>query len=236
MKPERATLPEQLGRAVNSSHLEHRSTHETAVDRVGSLGAAALHIHHGSDHRREPVAASVSRPGHQVKPEDALAAELGSLLVHIRYGRQHGQIPRAVQTFALWMSFRGRFSKIEGAVEVLPKLAERALHEFLSDRCPRCGGTGRVEVLGDGTLVRGTGRMARNAKFQACPQRDGCGGTGRPVPSHTQRRVALGLTPERYDAEGWGASVQAAIAWLGKMQGRINRPLTVQLERSKKRV
>lgn len=235
MKAERRTLAEQLGSAVNASHLEHRSTHETAVDRVGGLGAAALHIHHRSDYRREPVAATVARPDHEVRPEDALTAELGSLLAHIRDGRQHGQVPLAVQTFAQWMGYRGRFAKFEDAVVLLPKLAARALHEFLSDRCPRCGGTGRLEVIGDGKLVRGTGRMARNAKFQACPQLGGCGGSGRPVPSHTQRRVALGLTPQRYDAEGWGANVQAALAWLSKLQARINRPLTVQLERSKKR-
>lgn len=235
MKPERRMISEKVGSAVNAAHLEHREREETAIDLVGALGAAALHVHHGSDYRREPVVFTLADPKHQVNPQDALAAELGSLLAHIRDGKQHGQVPLAVRTYARWLAYRGRFARIDGAAALLPLLAARALHEYLSDRCPRCGGTGRLEVSGSGLLVRGSGRMARNAVFRNCPAKQGCGGSGRPVPSHTARRMALGLTPERYDAEGWGASVQAAIAWLGRLQGRMRRPLTVQLKDAIKR-
>jgi hypothetical protein len=43
------------------------------------------------------------------------------------------------------------------------------------------------------------------------------------------------LTREEYDAGRWGAAINAAIAWLTKLlANRLNRPLTVQLERRKK--
>lgn len=231
-RPERATIEEKMGVAVNSGRLEHR-TGETPITRVGALGAAALHIHHGADRARVPVAVQLARPAHAPDPQDALAAELASLIVHIRFGRQHDQVPRAVRVFAAYMGFRGRFAGIADAAELLPRLAARALHEYLSDHCPRCGGTGRLEQTSNGTLVRGTGRMARNAIFRTCPQHSGCGGSGKPTPSHTARRVALGISIERYDAERWGSHVAAAIAWLQRMQYRVKSPLTVQLKDDK---
>lgn len=232
---QRRSVQEKTGVAVNSSHLEQQPGREMPVDLVGALGAAALHIHHGADRQREPVAMVIARRAHHVDPQDVIVAQLAPLLIHIRAGGHQSQIPRAIRLFARWMQFRGRFSAIEDADRLLPRLAERALHEYLSDRCPRCGGTGMLEVSASGLLVRGSGRRARNAVFRNCPIHQGCGGSGRPTPSHTARRLALGLTPERYDAEGWGANVRAAIAWLDKMQGRIRRPLTVQLKEDTKR-
>lgn len=225
---QRRTLLDEVGSAL--------SVGRDSGSVVSGLGAAALHVHHGADRRGLPVATVVSNQQHQVDPQDAIAAELGSLLAHIRYGRHHSQIPRAVDLFARYMAFRSRFAKLEDRELLLPRLAARAMHEYLSDKCTRCGGTGRLEQLAGGTLVRGTGRMARNAIFRTCPVNDGCGGTGRPLPSHTQRRIALGLDLQRYESEGWGATVKAAICWLERLQHRMRGPLTVQLERRKKRV
>ena len=78
--------------------------------------------------------------------------------------------------------------------------------------------------------------MQRNAMFTTCMGKMGCGGTGRPTPSHTARRVALGITHERFDKERWDRNFSAAITWLHRDLGRLNRPLTVQLDRSTKRV
>lgn len=234
MKPERATVQEQVGVAVNASHLEHRLG-ESHIDRVGALGAAALQIHHNVDRTGQALHAVVAQPGYVPNPQDVFAAELASLLTHIREGRQHELVPRAVQTFTRWMAYRGRFDKYADAGALLPKLAARALHEFLSDRCPRCGGSGLLQVTQNGTLVRGTGRSGRNTRFQACPHKNGCGGTGKPAASHTARRIALGIDHSRYESERWDANVNAAMSWLARMQHRLKRPLTAQLDRSTKR-
>lgn len=235
-RDQRRTVIEQVGTALNSTQLQHRAIGETAVVQVGALGAAALHIHHGADRRGgRPIAAVVADSAHRADPQDILASQLGSLLVHIREGRQHALVPRATRVFAQWMAYRGRFHSYPDADVLLPRLAARALDEYLSDRCTRCGGTGRLEVSPGGTLVRGTGRMKRNAQFRHCPVSGGCGGSGKATPSHTRRRMTLGLDLARYEAENWGGHVRAAVSWLERMQTRLRRPLTVQLERSTKR-
>lgn len=233
MKVERAGLQEQIGQAVNSSHLEHREDRDNAVVKIGALGASALHIHHGADFQRLPIAAVVSVPGHKPDAQDALAAELATCIWHIRYGGQFDSVPRAVRLFAEWMVYRGRFNHITDAGQLLPRLAARTIHESLSDRCIACGGSGKLERSPTGSWVRPRGSMQRNATFRTCPA---CEGSRRQAISHTARRVALGITRERYDAERWDTHFKAALTWLDRNMGRLNRPLTVQLERSKKRV
>lgn len=227
-------LQEQIGRALNTSHLEHRRERDTAVVLVGALGAAALHIHHGADRRREPVSTVLLDPAHQVDPQDAVAAQLALSLRHVREGGQGSEIPRAVRLFTAWLGFRSRFHAIEDRDVLLPKLAERALHEWLSDKCIACGGSGKLERSPTGSWLRPRGSMQRNATFRTCPA---CEGSRRQAISHTARRVALDITRERYDDERWDAHFKAALSWLAmKISPRLNRPLTVQLERSKKRV
>lgn len=234
MKPQRAGLQEQMGRALNTSHLEHRETQEMPVDLVGALGAAGLHIHHGADRRREPVATVLGAATHEVDPQDAIAAELATLLWHVRYAGQYDMVQRSIMLFARWMTYRGRFDGIADRDELLPRLAARAIHELLSDRCIACGGSGKLERSRTGSWIRPRGSMQRNATFRTC---SACEGTRRQAISHTERRIVLGVTRERYDQERWDAHFKAALTWLTmRLMARLNRPLTVQLGRSKNRV
>jgi hypothetical protein len=233
MKAERAGLQEQIGRAMNSSHLEHRADRDNAVVHLGAVGAAALHVHHGADYVRLPIAAVLADRAHQVDPQNALAAELATCMWHIRYAGQFDMVPRAVVLFARWMTYRGRFNAIEDRASLIPLLASRAIHESLSDRCIACGGSGKLERSPTGSWIRPRGSMQRNATFRTCAA---CEGSRRQAISHTERRVALGITRERYDQERWDAHCKAALTWLERNIGRLSRPLTVQLERSKKRV
>lgn len=244
MKPERRTLQEQIGIAVNASTLVSRGRSpnvETPLQQVAALGAAALHVHHGAD-RRLPghpdlaVAYVVAEAGHQPDPRNVLAADLGQLLRHLHDGGRLELILLSASRLAEWMGYSTRFAAMSDRRQLLPRLALRALDEWLSNRCPRCGGTGRLEILQDGRLVRGQGRHQRNARFRHCPVHDGCGGTGKARPSPPARCRALGIDRGRYDAERWGAHFNAALAWLDQLCRRLHRPLTRQLERSKKRV
>ncbi len=239
MKPERRTLQEQVGVSLNASVLrtDGRSPDvETPLMQVAALGAAALAVHHGADRGGLSLVRVVADPAHIPNPQDVLTARLASNLWHIRYARQHELVLRTVGLFAEWIAYRGRFAALADAAVLLPKFAERVLHEWLSDRCQRCGGSGRLELTRDGVPVRGRGRMQRNALFTTCAGKMGCGGTGRPTPSHTQRRLALAIDHQRYDGERWDRNFAAGLTWLTKLiDRRLNRPLTDQLERSTKR-
>ena len=233
MKAERAGLQEQVGRAVNSSHLEHRDEREMPVELVGGVGAAALHIHHGADFKRQPIATVITTSGHEPDPQNMLAAELASCMWHIQFAGQFDAVPRAVRLFSAWMIYRGRFNAIADIGQLLPRLAARAIHELLSHRCIACGGSGKLERSPTGSWIRPRGSMQRNATFRTC---GACEGSRRQAISHLERRIALGITKKRYDDERWDTHVKAALTWLERNIGRLNRPLTVQLERSKKRV
>jgi hypothetical protein len=223
-------LREQVGVSVNASSLQSRS-YETPLDRVAAVGAAALDLQLGATAKGAPIAAVRDNI---VSPQDRIAAELITELWHIRYGAQFDLVPQAVTHFAQWMLYRGRFDSLEpeARAAMLPKLAARALHEWLSDRCPACGGSGKEERTREGRIVRPRGSMQRNATFIICRS---CQGTRRRSACHIERARCLGITREDYDAGRWGATVNAAIAWLTKLlANRLNRPLTVQLERRKK--
>lgn len=232
MKTERPGLQEQVGRSMNSSHLEHRADGDMAVVQIGALGASGLHIHHGADYLRVPVASVLADPEHVPEAQDVIVSELASCLWHIRYAGQFGMVPRAVSLFAQWMVYRGRFNGVADRASLLPRLAARVIHESLSDKCIACGGSGKLERSRTGSWIRPRGSMQRNATFRTC---GACEGSRRQSISHTERRIALGITRERYDQERWDAHCKAALTWLDRNIGRLNRPLTVQLERSKKR-
>lgn len=223
-------LREQVGVSVNASGLQARS-HETPIDRIAAVGAAALDLQLGATARGVPIAAVRDNV---VSPQDRIAAELITELWHIRYGNQFSLIPQAVQHFSCWMFYRGRFDALEpdARAAMLPKLSARALHEWLSDRCQACAGSGKEERTREGRIVRPRGSMQRNATFIVCRS---CNGTRHRVACHIERARCLGLTREEYDAGRWGATVNAAIAWLSKLlANRLLRPLTVQLERRTK--
>ena len=247
---ERRTLQELVGISVNSSSLriEARAPGgETSLLRVAGLGAAVLHVQHGADRigpnrRGGPVAEALAAPGHVPAPLDQIAGELGGVLYHLRYGGQHGLVGQAITLFAGYIGLRRRFGP-EGflaavgdaqRVALLRRFAGRVLHEWLSDRCVACGGSGKLERVDGGSWVKPLGRMKRNAVLRVCTS---CHGSRRQMPSHTARRVALGIEIKAYEYEGWGQHFNAGLSWLTNvMHKRLNRPLTVQLERSKKRV
>lgn len=249
MSIERRTLQEQLGISVNSSSLRIESRApggETSLLRVAGLGAAVLHVQHGADRGGSngggrPVAQVLSSPGHQLSPIDQVAGELAGLLWHIRYGGQLDRLHQAVVLFAKYVSLRERFARNEHLLvlqvqqreQLLLAFAERCLHEWLSDRCAACGRTGKEEKSPTGSWVRPQGNMKRNAIFRTCRA---CHGSGRCTPSHTARRKAIGLTLEQYDGHGWSTHFKAGMVWLEvTISRRLKRPLTVQLERSRKR-
>lgn len=246
---ERTSLQEQLGVSFNSSSLRMNArapSGETALQRVAALGMAVLHVQHGADRtgpggRGGPIAEVLADPRHAPKAMDQIAGELASLLYHIRYGGQHGFVHQAIVLFAGYIGLRARFGRHgqfaamddRERQQLLLRFAERALHEWLSDRCVACGGSGKLERSPSGSWIRPRGLMQRNATFRVC---DACHGSRRAVPSHTARRVALGVTIHQYEAQRWAQHFNAAFTWLSRDVGRLTRPLTAQLERSKKRV
>lgn len=231
-EPERRPdIREQIGIAVNASSLVMRSA-ETSLERVAALGAAGLAVQLGADRRDLPIAACRNEP---ISQENTIVAELASVLWHIRYGAQHGAVPQAVALFATWLSWRSRYAKLDQArrITLLPLLAERALHEWLSDRCVACGGSGRQERTRTGSWLRPLGSMQRNAVFRTCRA---CHGSRRMLHGDRERACSLGLTNEQYAAEGWDAAVRGAVASLDHVLARrISSPLTAELERRKRR-
>lgn len=240
----RPDIREQLGVAFGSSSLSiegRTATAETALQRVAALGAATLHVQHGADRKGEPIATVIAMPGHAPDPQDLLAANLGAMLWHIRFGRQHELVGRAVPLFAAWLGYRGRMVdalaaySMDGAAQnaLLQRFAARAMHEWLSDRCIACAGSGKLERSASGNWIRPRGSMQRNAVFRVCPA---CNGTRHQVQSHTGRAVALGLTGAQYESGHWSGIFRASRIWLGRCTGRVRRPLTAQLERRHNRI
>jgi hypothetical protein len=146
--------------------------------------------------------------------------------------------PQAIVLYADWLVQRRLFADLAERRMLLERFSARVLHEWLSDRCVICGGSGQLEITSTGALVRARGRGQRNARFTACRTKSGtgCHGTGRAFPSHTARARWLELTHVEYDEQRWGQRFNAAITWLEhRIAGRLRRPLTRQLERRTKR-
>jgi hypothetical protein len=241
---------ELLGMAFNASSLELTPGHERPLDRVAALGAAAAEVACGADLKNLPLAAMQedvyrrSAPMEDLMLEpgtpderDVLAAELGQLFCHIRFGGHYKLLPRSIPLFARWLRTRRAFEAIDE--KRIARFASRLLHEWLSDRCIVCGGSGRLEITAAGNLVKANGRGQRNARFTACRSKsgDGCMGTGRASISHQARASWLELSRADYDAERWSQKFTAALTWIELLiVGRIKRPLTAQLERRKRRI
>lgn len=229
----RADVREQVGIAVNSSSLVMRVRGEGDLDRVAALGAATMSVQLGADRRHH---GSISQAA--AAPVDALAAardrlagELGARLWHIRYGKQHEHLPGAIELFIEWMMDRPQFAELqpEDARRLMLKpFAEMALHEWLSDRCIACGGSGKLERTRAG-LVRPRGSMQRNARFAPCRA---CGGNGKAKANHKVRARRFGIPTKWYYDQRWPARFILAERWLSTvLASRLVRPLTTQLER-----
>jgi len=233
---EKPDVREQVGVAVNSSSLVMRARGEGDLDRVAALGAATLSVQLGADRRHggSIQAAGIAPANSVTAKRDRLAGELGSLLWHIRFGRQYQHAPTAVALFIEWMLDRPQFSHIEpehARALVLKPFAEMALHEWLSDRCVSCGGSGKLERTRSG-LVRPRGSMQRNARFAPCRA---CGGNGKAKPNHKVRARTFGIPTKWYFDQHWPARFIMADRWLSHaLAARLVGPLTTQLERRKK--
>lgn len=233
MIEDKPDLRELVGSAVNTSALTFAEDHERPLDRVAALGAAALAVTTNADRENVTIAGTRHQVyGAQLDARDVLTGELGPMLWHIRYGGQHGLVVRAVPLFARWLSERRSFAGVNDA-QLLERFATRALHEWLSDRCLACGGSGKLERTRSGGWIRPRGSMQRNAVFRVCSS---CNGTRRATPSHTERTRWLDISRDRYESERWGQRFNAALAGLNVHAARIHRPLTVELERRKRHV
>lgn len=242
-------IRELIGSAVNTSALV-TTRGESALDRVAAMGAAALEVSLGADMAKLPIAAMAGEiyrrsadmrevmldPG-TPDERDQVVAELAPMLWHIRYGGQHGLVAKSIILFARWLSGRRLLASVE--VALLTRFSARVLHEWLSDRCVICGGSGRLELTNTGILIRPRGAMQRNARFTTCRTKGGggCNGTGRARPSHTERIRWLKIERATYDGERWPQRFNAAEGWLQHyVARRLQRPLTGQLERRKRHV
>lgn len=227
-------IRELIGTAVNASRLEVRAGHESPLERIAALGAAGLAVRYGADIEDVPIAAA--KPlvyGTEPDPRDVLAGDLVPMLFHIRYGDQHGMVPKAIELFARWIAYRPAFAQYQGeAQRLLGSFAERVLHEWLSDRCTSCGGSGKHQRSQSGKWLKPWGSMQRNATFRPC---GACNGSRRATVRHPERMRALGLTREQYEEQRWPQRFNAALWWLGKLlPQRIIRALTAELERRKR--
>lgn len=230
-------LLEQIGIAVNTSALTFaQDGHERALDRVAALGAASLAVHLGADLENVPIAGARSIVyGDALDPRDVIAGRLVPMLLHIRYGGQLGAIPAAVDLFADWIAYRALFSQwaAEEQRPVRVAFSARSIHEWLSDMCTSCGGSGKHERTQGGQWVRPRGSMQRNATFRAC---DACNGSRRAPVRHSERVKAMGITRQQYDDERWAQRFNSSLQWLNQLlPNRITRSLTAELERRKRR-
>jgi len=234
---EKRDIRELVGIAVNTSGLTMKVNQERALDRIAALGAASLAMRLGVDREDLPIAAA--KPlvyGDELDIRDVLAGELAPVLWHVRFGGQYDQVPAAITLFAGWVSHHRLFAEWKAPEHLRLRLAyaERVMHEWLSDKCTACGGSGKQQRSQGGQWIRPQGLMQRNAIFRTC---SACQGTRRPPPSPPQRMKALGLTREEYDSQRWDQRFSAGFHWLNRfLPPRLERALTAELGRRKRRV
>jgi hypothetical protein len=232
----RPDIRELVGSAVNTSALTFAEGHERPLDRIAALGAAALAVTVGAD--RADVAIASSRAvvyGEALDVRDVIAGELGPMLWHLRYGGQHELLTRAIPLYTQWLRKRRTFETFTTPEQLLllERFSARALHEWLSDRCIACGGSGKLERTRSGSWIRPRGSMQRNAVFRVC---SACNGTRQAMASHGERARWLEITNAEYDEQRWLQRFNAARAWLAMHAARLHRPLTAELERRKRRI
>lgn len=230
-------IRELVGRAVNTSAMKLRQV-EGPVDRIAAMGAAGLAIRLGADHSDVPIAtayAGIKLNGTDPDARDVIAGELIPVLWHVRYGGQFDQVPTAIRLFSEWIVHRKLFADCatDAHLALRAAFATRLMHEWLSDRCAACKGSGKQQRSRTGQWICPQGSMQRNATFRACTA---CNGSRRAPSSPPQRMKALGLTREQYDEQRWDHRFSASFAWLNQLlPNRLTRPLTAELERRKRR-
>lgn len=224
----RPSVLEQVGVSCNATTLKASEGRETDVDRVAALGAASLVVQLGADRDECSIFGSFKLAADRDE-RDRISGELGALLIRIKVGQQHALIPQAVHLLRQYMALMQMFAEYDQLTRslLIEPFAPHVLHEWLTDRCTRCGGTGLLERQG-ANLVRGRGSMQRNAVFHAC---DTCHGKKRMPANHVERARALGIPKRWYYDIGWPSRFSAARSWLDQVARRIQRPLTQELGR-----
>lgn len=217
----RPGLMELYGIATNKSN-------ERALDHVGAMGMASLSMELGG--QACPIAGAILKPkGDRVQ---RIEAELVPLLWRAKAGKHDNAERAAAVAFARWLTYKTRFSDLAPTEEYysrLVPLAARALHEWLHDRCAKCGGSGRLEVTARGLVItRGTN--ARNTRFSRCAV---CEGHGKALTSEPARAQAMMISMKEYDAGRYAGLFAPCRAWLTKLSKRstITKRLRAELER-----
>ena len=226
---EKPEICELYGVALSASNLTIEEGHERALDRVAALGAAARHVELGADYEGTTIA-SATVAGRLIGERNRLASEIGPMLWHMRYGAQLQLVGPTLRLFVPYCLQRSTFDDIlllDDRRAWVEQFAARVLHEWLSDRCQGCGGTGVQERVQGGEPIRPRGRM-RNATFVTCTV---CRGSGAPKPRPAERARCLGINRAWYEKLGWPRRFDAGLIWLDNIALRLQRPLTQQLGR-----
>lgn len=202
------------------------ATDRPASPIVAAMGAACAAIRAGDQDARIPIAGALARAGE--RPSDILAAELCPLLWKVQSTPDRQLIERTAVAFAAWMTSQRRFHDLAPSVEYVGRLlpfATRVLHEWLYQRCGKCGGSGMLQITARGA-VRTLGSNARNTRFARC---DLCHGLGHALMRPAEQAAAIGLPLVIFEAAGWHAHFRTARVWLLRLLRRPRRHLRREL-------
>lgn len=221
---EKRDIMELYGVAIGSSDLSSSPLRAKHVDLIAAAGAASNRLHLGD--QGLPIAAASLKP--RGSEADKIAADLAPMLWHLKAGGQEQTIARVAKKFTAWVELKNEFTDPE--IRALAgRFAAQVVHEWLSSRCARCRGSGKLE------LDRRKGKVAprthaRNTRFVPC---DTCNATGLGLPNHQQRATFLGIDRAVYDEKGWWQRFRKGLLWLDLIARRLRRPLQFEAGRRK---
>ncbi|MHB1023352.1 MAG: DnaJ-like cysteine-rich domain-containing protein [Acidobacteriaceae bacterium] len=163
---------------------------------------------------RQPVAsaftASLDSDDQHERPVDRLAAfskapRLGTLLWRLKYGNDATCYKTSLLLIAK------QLTRPNEGRELIKKVCQIALDEWLADKCPQCGGSGQV--------------MIREVVSE-CPN---CAGTGMHRFKDVERARNLGMPLDR--AKQWNKRISEAHDLISDMDRQVNRRTAIELER-----
>lgn len=189
MGDEAVTMRERIAKAANAGNLNPDVTLGIShTDVLGALGAST-HMRVFDDHSRRMVARVTSVGTPVFHPGRRLAVLLG----RAKYGMDRAAFKPAVLLFAdLLHSNKATKDWRRGSGDaLLLRYASRLVQEWLNDKCPQCGGAGRVLI----------GRPGRNALTRQCGV---CRGLARVKLDTVARAQAIGVGVDVYERH-WAA-------------------------------
>jgi hypothetical protein len=220
----RPDLCELVGVAMSASVLViDPDRDETPLLRVAAVGGAALQIAGARD---------VERPW-QPSERDRIEARLAPLLWRLKFGRDGGTETalEAVHLFARWMAGTHTWRTSPPSGEFAHRFAARVIFEWLSDRCPACGGTGLQELLRSGQTRKPQRFNDRSVRHVSCRA---CQGSTHARPNSMDRARTLEVSLAEMRAT-WNIRLDKSGEHLRAIARRLQRPLQFQLERGKNR-